>query len=140
MADDDGFLLTGESIQRLRADHDLLASMVRSSAGRRTVLYPSSAGHEPTGAIGRATTAVPAASSNLIGAGFKFVRFVLDDSIDPQTVPPTFKEEVDEDGEIIETDGANYSTKLTGNVDAFVQFKRVNGVWVVDYLEDVCPE
>jgi len=41
MALDDGFCLDGDSIEKLRADHEFLESIVRSAAGRRTVLYPS---------------------------------------------------------------------------------------------------
>ena len=42
MAADDEFalLVTREQVQQLRDDHEFLASMVQSRAGRRTVLYP----------------------------------------------------------------------------------------------------
>ena len=49
MAADDAFSLDGDSIQQLRDDHSLLMSMIRSPAGRRTVLYPSGTGSGGSG-------------------------------------------------------------------------------------------
>lgn len=89
-------------------------------------------------AIGRATTAIAAASSNLTGVGLEFVRFVPDPSIDPQTDPLTLMEETDANGDIVKTKGVNRSTKITANVDAFVKFIRVNGEWDLFSAEDVC--
>lgn len=50
MADDEfALLVTREKLQELRDDHDFLASMVRSPAQRRIVLYPSQRAATSTG-------------------------------------------------------------------------------------------
>lgn len=93
------------------------------------------------GAIGRALSAITPATSNLLGSAFKFVQFVVDTSVDPQTTPQTLKEELSDDPRpvVVQTDGVNRSTKLSGGVDSFIQCHDVNGEWVLMFLDDTCP-
>lgn len=138
MADDEqGFSLTADSIESLRADHEFIAGLVMSERGRRLITRPSSGGGGSSGVvIGRALTAIAPASSNLVGSAFTFVKFIVDDG---DATPKLLKEELDGE-EPKATDGVNRSTKRSASVDAFVTLEKNNGEWVLLTVDEVCAE
>jgi len=92
---------------------------------------------------GRLLTEISAATNSLTGATeFKFVRFVRDDSVDPQATPFTLKEEtelIDNVDTEVQTTGVNRDTNLTAEPDAYGVFVRVNGEWRPVWINDPCP-
>jgi len=90
---------------------------------------------------GRLLTAITPATNSLTGATtFSFVKFVIDNSIDPQTDPLTLKEQVNASDEIVETTGVNRSTTLSASPDAYVHCKKINREWRPSPVEDICSE
>tara|TARA_R110000868_G_C10486818_1_gene729821 strand:- start:31 stop:414 length:384 start_codon:yes stop_codon:yes gene_type:complete len=124
----EGYLLDAESIQLLRQDHEFLASIVQSQAGRRHINHAGGGGGGS--AMGRLTSAITPADDSLTGTTFTFRKFIVDDGT---TKPKTLKEDTDD------TDGVNRSTLLTANVDGFVIVSKIHGEWIPVYCEDICP-
>lgn len=133
----EGYTLDADSIHQLRQDHDLLMGMVGGPSGRR---YISRSVGGSGGAQGRLTTPLVASDNGLTApTTFTFVRYVIDQSIDPQTDPVTMMEDVDDDDEIVETTGVNRSP-LEASVDGHVVCVRIAGEWVAVLAFDVCSE
>ena len=106
---------------------------------RKRQQFPGGDGGEAL--IGRLITAISPASNSLTGATeFKVALWVPDPDIDPQTVPKTLMEEVDEDFVLIETDCVNRSKKLSANPGGMVILNRINGELIPEWVEDSCAD
>ena len=106
--------------------------------GRRTRRVIGGGGG--SAAQGRLTSALTACDNALTGATtFTFVRYVPNPDIDPQTAPVTMMEEVDGDGEPVETEGVNRSP-LEASVDGHVVCVKIAGEWVPVLVFDQCSE
>ena len=138
------FVQPGQPFKPSAASWNAFVDTARTVRARRTITgVPDgqwdSGGNEAL--IGRLITAISPASNSLTGATeFKVALWVPDPDIDPQTVPKTLMEEVDDDFVLIETYCVNRSTKLSANSGGMVILNRINGELIPCWVEDICPD